>query len=77
MTAQSRTRVSIELDLAHDPVTGLVTDPDGASHTFSGWLGLVAAIQRTQDPAPVGPDPGAAGFQAPDVCPLPPAEPQP
>ena len=37
-------KISLELDVAEDTMTGLATDGNGGRREFSGWLGLLAAI---------------------------------
>jgi hypothetical protein len=36
--------IRLELDLAHESLTGLASDGTGATREFVGWMGLVAAI---------------------------------
>jgi|1185.fasta_scaffold1356440_1 hypothetical protein len=38
--------ITLELDVAGESLTGSATDGTGAARTFSGWLGLVTAIDR-------------------------------
>ena len=36
--------ITLELDVAGESLTGRATDCTGAARTFSGWLGLVTAL---------------------------------
>jgi hypothetical protein len=40
------TTITLELELAGDWFTGRATDQTGAGRSFSGWLGLIAAIDE-------------------------------
>jgi predicted nucleotidyltransferase len=46
---RSPLRVQLELDLDHEPVSGLLRPERGADQTFVGWLGFVDALKRLQD----------------------------
>ncbi len=39
-----RITITLELRVAGDTLTGRAVDGSGASRSFSGWLGLVAAL---------------------------------
>ena len=39
-----RITIALELRLAGDSLTGRATDDTGANRSFSGWLGLVTAL---------------------------------
>jgi hypothetical protein len=42
-------RLSIEVEIGTDPITGRVGDPSGASVSFSGWLDLIDALERARN----------------------------
>jgi hypothetical protein len=44
--------ITLELDVAGESLTGSATDGTGASRTFSGWLGLVTALDRFVNAGP-------------------------
>jgi hypothetical protein len=50
--------ITLELDVAGESLTGRATDGTGAARTFSGWLGLVGALDGLlyAAPAPAPPD---------------------
>jgi hypothetical protein len=52
ITAMDETRVIISLDLrlVGDALTGTAAAGDGAKRSFSGWIGLVAAIDALVPP---------------------------
>lgn len=42
-----RTRtVTLEVDPTSDPIQGIARDERGAERTFSGWVGLAAALEH-------------------------------
>ena len=43
--------ISLELNLAGDSLTGSASDPDGHRREFSGWLGLMSAIEALLAPS--------------------------
>ena len=43
-------RVWIEVDLAADPITGLVHSGDDRARPFDGWLELVALLEAAREP---------------------------
>jgi hypothetical protein len=52
---QSTTAViSLELSLDGDSLSGLASDRNGGRREFSGWLGLVSAIEALIDIDPQG-----------------------
>jgi hypothetical protein len=54
---QSTTSViSLELSLDGDSLSGLASDGKGGRREFSGWLGLVSAIEALIDIDPQGGD---------------------
>jgi hypothetical protein len=36
----------LRIDMAAEPIRGSLTTSDGACRTFSGWIGLSAALER-------------------------------
>jgi hypothetical protein len=46
MSPSERIRLSLELDLASEPIEGEVQAAGGASHPFVGWLQLTSALER-------------------------------
>ncbi len=40
------TAISLEMHLAGDCLTGIATSASGVERPFSGWLGLIAAIDE-------------------------------
>ena len=55
----------LEIDVESDPISGAVSEPEGTPHRFTGWIELVAAIERARasaDPeVTLGWVPGANG----------------
>jgi hypothetical protein len=45
MTARTQVTLRVELDPQGDSISGRVLDEDGAGRSFSGWVGLAAAIE--------------------------------
>lgn len=47
-TAQrpKRTKVTLEVDAAAEPIAGELRDTQGVRRGFAGWLGLLAALER-------------------------------
>ena len=45
----------LEVDLDTEPITGYVAAPDTRPHEFTGYAGLIAALQsiRAGEPAPL------------------------
>jgi hypothetical protein len=59
-TSQERV-VVLRIDEGAVPIAGSVNDANGASHSFSGWLGLARALEVVLGPEmPPGPDGPAA-----------------
>ena len=48
--------ISLELSLEGDSLTGLASDEAGTRKEFSGWLGLVSAIEALITPDSQGDD---------------------
>ena len=44
-------RLTVELSLDGDSVTGIVRDAHGNALTFAGWLGLIGAVDQLRDRA--------------------------
>jgi hypothetical protein len=38
--------VTLEVDPTSDPIQGIARDERGAERTFSGWVGLAAALEH-------------------------------
>lgn len=47
MTAEPR-RLGIEVDFDSQPIEGRVVDEDKVTRPFSGWLGLMSAIEAAR-----------------------------
>ena len=41
--------VTVELEKDADPISGSVSEAAGQRRSFSGWLELIAALQRARD----------------------------
>jgi hypothetical protein len=55
-------RYTLELDPEQEPIAGSLTDEDGTSAPFNGWLGLARLLERARRPAGVETHPkGAQG----------------
>jgi hypothetical protein len=50
-------QVHLSITPASDPISGVLTGPDGKSREFSGWLELSAAIEAARS---IGEAPAAA-----------------
>jgi hypothetical protein len=59
MTSRAVT-ITLELRLAGDELDGRASDETGADRSFSGWLGLLVAIDAMLDAAPEQHEPSAA-----------------
>lgn len=51
MSSDTHTRLVLELDLAADPVRGIVHDARGDARPFSGWMALTRTIELSLDEA--------------------------
>ena len=51
MSPDTHTRLVLELDLAADPVRGIVHDANGHAEPFSGWMALTRTIELSLDAA--------------------------
>lgn len=51
MSPDTHTRLVLELDLAADPVRGIVHDAHGHAEPFSGWMALTRTIELGLDAA--------------------------
>ena len=47
---QSTTAISLELNLDGEALSGLATDGNGARREFTGWIGLIAALEALITP---------------------------
>jgi hypothetical protein len=53
MTSTLRQRATFDLELlGSDPIAGRLTDPDGNTSEFLGWLGLARAIEALAEAIP-------------------------
>jgi hypothetical protein len=41
-----RTRLTVELDSEAEPIRGQISQPDGRAQEFSGYMGLIEALER-------------------------------
>jgi len=46
-------RYTLELDAEREPIAGSLTDEDGKSTSFNGWLGLARLLERARGHAEV------------------------
>jgi hypothetical protein len=61
-------KVCVELGPPEEPIRGEVEAPSGERTAFSGWIGLVAAIEAARVPTPVEGQPTAGGEEAPECA---------
>ncbi len=49
--------LTLELELAHEPIEGRLSHPGGEPRRFVGYVELIGALEelRTQAPPPAGP----------------------
>jgi hypothetical protein len=69
MPPDSRCRLILEVDLAADPISGVLRDGSGRARPFSGWMALTRTIELGLGAArdATSPDARAApGLDAPD-----------
>jgi hypothetical protein len=59
-------KVCVELGPPEEPIRGEVAAPSGERTAFSGWIGLVAAIEAARMPTPVEGQPIAGGEARPE-----------
>jgi hypothetical protein len=57
MTSPRHLRVVIDLTVDRSDICGVVTDENGASTSFTGLLGLFAALETARDRPARGADP--------------------
>lgn len=64
--SRSRLRITIDLDVEGESIQGLIASR-GGRHPFSGWLGLLAELDRivTDGAAGIPPPGGPAGRPEP------------
>ena len=48
MADDSRVRITIEVRPGREPIDGCVRDARGHEQAFSGWLGLIAALDAAR-----------------------------
>lgn len=41
-----RTRLTVDLDSRAEPIHGQILDSGGGAHEFSGYMGLIEALER-------------------------------
>ncbi|HWW90277.1 MAG TPA: hypothetical protein VNY35_05795 [Solirubrobacteraceae bacterium] len=41
----ARAQVTLDIELDSEPISGSLSDRDGTSHGFSGWIELVSLLQ--------------------------------
>jgi hypothetical protein len=58
----------VELVPPEEPIRGEVEAPSGERTAFSGWIGLVAAIEAARMPTPVEGQPTARGEGKPETA---------
>lgn len=56
-----RTRLTVELESEAEPIKGQISEPGGRAHEFSGYMGLIEALERLRPPHV----PGSAAPRAP------------
>ena len=60
--------VCVELGPPEDPIRGEVQAPSGERTAFSGWIGLVAAIEAARMPTPAEGQPIARSEGKPETA---------
>ena len=60
-----RTRLGLELDLDGHPIAGELTPPGGPPRPFTGYAGLIAAVEAIRDLQDNGTGPNATDGVAP------------
>ena len=66
MNQPRQLKVCVELGPPEEPIRGEVEAPSGERTAFSGWIGLVAAIEAARVPTPVEGQPTAGGEESRD-----------
>jgi hypothetical protein len=51
VTPTTNIRLILDLNLAADPIGGVVRDADGAAEPFAGWIALTRTIELSLDGA--------------------------
>jgi hypothetical protein len=51
VTTAAHVRLILDLDLAADPISGIVRDAHGAAEPFAGWMALTRTIELSLDAA--------------------------
>lgn len=51
MTTATHIRLILDLDLAADPIGGVLRDAAGAAEPFAGWIALTRTIELSLDGA--------------------------
>jgi hypothetical protein len=64
-----RLTVCLDLGPPEEPIRGEVEAPSGELTAFSGWIGLVAAIEAARMATPVEGQPTAGGVGKPETAP--------
>lgn len=52
MTIRAFTRVTLELDVAADPISGRLTDEHGETRAFTGLMAMVHELERCRGTVP-------------------------
>jgi hypothetical protein len=60
-----RTRLDLDLDLRDEPISGELTPPGGSPRPFTGYTGLIAAVEAIRDLQGNGTGPNATDGVAP------------
>jgi hypothetical protein len=69
VNAPRQLRVCIEPGPPEEPIRGEVEAPSGERAPFSGWIGLVAAIEAARMPTPAQGQSTAGGEGKPETAP--------
>jgi len=68
MNPRDQLKVCLELGPPEEPIRGEVEAPSGERTAFSGWIGLVAAIEAARMPTPAEGEPIARGEGKPETA---------
>jgi hypothetical protein len=52
MSGVERLRIVLDIEAEAQPITGVLSAPDGSNRAFCGWTGLAAAIEWAVEPDP-------------------------
>ena len=70
MNPPRQLKVCVELGPPEEPIRGEVEAPSGERTAFSGWIGLVAAIEAARMRTPEARQPTAGGEESPRPRPI-------